>query len=162
VSKPTHVSRYYADDKDIFDLLSQGTVSLPKLRVFLRLRGIILSPVLPKEEICRYLQTSPLSWPQLETLLEIIETPDREDKFSTCQIPATDLDIQKVVAAAAAVQQERGALQGEVYRPSVSQDGALELAVDYTEPNFSKIRGPPVARRTSRDGLRKRPHVARG
>lgn len=140
MSKPTHISRYYADDKDVFDLLAQGTVSLSKLRVFLRLRGIILSPVLPKEEICRYLQTSPLSWPQLETLLEIVETPDREDKFSTCQIPAADLDIQKVVAAAAAVQQERGARQGEVYRPSVSQDGALELAVDYAEPNFSKTR----------------------
>jgi hypothetical protein len=140
VSKPTHVSRYYADDKDIFDLLAQGTVSLSKLRVFLRLRGIILSPALPKEEICRYLQTSPLSWPQLETLLEIIETPDREDKFSTCQIPAADLDIQSVVTAAAAVQQERGTRQGEVYRLQVSQDGALDLAVDYTEPNFSKTR----------------------
>ena len=140
MSKPTHVSRYYADDKDIFDLLAQGTVSLSKLRVFLRLRGIILSPALPKEEICRYLQTSPLSLPQLETLLEIIETPDREDKFSTCQIPAADLDIQSVVTAAAAVQQERGTRQGEVYRLQVSQDGALDLAVDYTEPNFSKTR----------------------
>jgi hypothetical protein len=148
VSKPTHISRYYADDKDIFDLLAQGTVSLSKLRVFLRLRGIILSPALPKEEICRYFQTSPLSWPQLETLLEIIETPDREDKFSTCQIPAADLDIQKVVAAAAAVQQERGARQGEVYRPNVSQDGALELAVDYTEPNFSKTRCLQQANKT--------------
>jgi hypothetical protein len=140
VSKPTHISRYYADDKDVFDLLAQGTVSLPKLRVFLRLRGIILSPALTKEEICRYLQTSPLSWPQLEILLEIVETPDREDKFSTCQIPAPDLDIQKVIAAAVAVQQERSARQGEVYRPNVSQDGAFEISVDYTEPNFSKTR----------------------
>ena len=147
MSKPTHVSRYYADDKDIFDLLAQGTVSLSKLRVFLRLRGIILSPALPKEEICRYLQTSPLSWPQLETLLEIIETPDREDKFSTCQIPAADLDIQSVVTAAAAVQQERGTRQGEVYRLQVSQDGALDLAVDYTEPNSQR---PAVSNRWTR------------
>ena len=54
--------------------------------------------------------------------------------------PGRDLDIQSVVTAAAAVQQERGTRQGEVYRLQVSQDGALDLAVDYTEPNFSKTR----------------------
>ena len=140
MSKPTHVARYYADDKDIFDLLSQGTVSLSKLRAFLRLRGIIVSPALKKEEICRYLQTSPLSWPQLEALLKIIETPDREDKFSNCQIPAGDLQIQSAVTAAAQVQQERGARYGEVYRIEVAPEGTLQVSVDYSEPNFSKTR----------------------
>lgn len=140
MSKPTHVARYYADDKDIFDLVSLGTVSLSKLRAFLRLRGIIVSPALRKEEICRYLQTSPLSWPQLEALLEIIETPDREDKFSHCQIPAGDLQIQNAVTAAAQVQQERGARYGEIYRIEVAPGGTLQVSVDYSEPNFSKTR----------------------
>ena len=140
MSKPTHVSRYYADDKDVFDLLSQGTVSLAKLRLFLRIRGIVVSSSLTKEEICRYLQTSPLSWPQLEALLEIIETPDREDKFSTCRLTAPNSDIQNAVTAAAAVQQERGAQQGEIYKIQVDPAGVLEVAVDYSEPNFSKTR----------------------
>lgn len=140
MSKPTHVARYYADDKDVFDLLSQNAVSLPKLRTFLRTRGILLSPALSKEAICRYLQTSPLSWPQLEALLALIEKPDREDKFATCRIDSDKLDIQAASLAASAVQQERGSRHGEIYNIQVSNDGALEVAVNYTEPNFSKTR----------------------
>lgn len=140
MSKPTHVSRYYADDKDVFDLLLLGVVTPAKLHTFLRGRGIIVSPDLPKIEICRYLQTSPLSWPQLEALLELIERPDREDNFTTCQLATKEVDVQKAAGAAAAVQQERGARCGEVYSINVVPDGALEITVHYSEPNFSKTR----------------------
>jgi hypothetical protein len=140
VSKPTHIARYYADDKDVLDLLSQSAVSLKELRKFLRTRGIILSPSLTKDQICRYLQTSPLSWPQLEALLEIVETPGREDKFSTCRLDATNLTSQSVVTAAAAVQANRGARHGEIYKIQANNDGTVEIVVDYTEPNFSKTR----------------------
>lgn len=140
MSKPTHVARYYADDKDVFDLLSQGAVSPPKLHAFLRGRGIIVSPGLSKIEICRYLQTSPLSWPQLEALLELIEKPDREDKFATCRLDPQNLDIQSAVVAAAAVQQDRGARHGEIYNFQVLPDGVFEMVVGYSEPNFSKTR----------------------
>lgn len=140
MSKPTHVARYYADDKDVFDLLSQGAVTSPKLHAFLRGRGIIVSPSLSKVDICRYLQTSPLSWPQLEALLELIEKPDREDKFTTCRLDPEQLDIQQAAITAGLVQQERGARYGEVYKINVTPDGALEIVVSYSEPNFSKTR----------------------
>jgi hypothetical protein len=41
MSKPTRVARYYADDKDVFDLLSQSAVNIKELRKFLRARGIV-------------------------------------------------------------------------------------------------------------------------
>ena len=101
MSKPTHVARYYADDKDVFDLLSQATVSLVKLRAFLRTRGIVLSPSLTEEEISAYLPDLPICpGPSFVALLAFIETPDREDNFSTCRLADSDLDIQNVITAA--------------------------------------------------------------
>src|ERR1035437_3483338 len=99
MAKPAHIARYYADDKDVFDLLSLGNVNLPKLHSFLRQRGIVVAPSLDKEEIARYFQRSPLSWPQLESLLSLIERVEREDKFTTCKIDATDPSVESVIKA---------------------------------------------------------------
>jgi hypothetical protein len=140
MAKPTHIARYYADDKDVFDLLSLGNVNMTKLHSFLRQRGIVVSPTLDKEEIARYFQRSPLSWPQLESLLSLIDRAEREDKFTTCKIDATDTSVDSVISAVAAIQNDRGERCGEVFKTEKIGDGGVEITVSYAEPDLSKTR----------------------
>jgi len=140
MAKPSHVSRYYADDKDVFDLLSQSTITPAKLRGFLRSRGIVLSPKLTKEQICRYFQTSQLSWTQLEGLLELIERPDREDKFATCRIESKEVTVTEAAKAANKVKELRAGPRNEVYQIKNAGKDVVEVTVKYSEPNLNKTR----------------------
>lgn len=73
----SHPSKYYADDKDIADLLDSPKFTKEKLLRLGQERGILLSPELPKETLRDHLSHLPFSWPQLQQLLNAIETPGK-------------------------------------------------------------------------------------
>ena len=80
-----HPSKYFADDKDIADLLDVPKFSKRKLLQLALDRGILLSHELPPETLRDQLSRIPFSWLQLQSLLDTIKTPDAEEKVTTCR-----------------------------------------------------------------------------
>src|ERR1043166_1154951 len=85
MAKHAHVSRYYADDKDIADLVSQSGIKAHQLAAFLRERGIIVSPKLSKEEMIGYFRFISFAWPDFDILVARLNRPDREEDFTSCR-----------------------------------------------------------------------------
>ena len=81
MAKHAHVSRYYADDKDIADLVSQSGIKPQQLAAFLRERGVIVSNLLSKDELTRYFRFMPFAWPDFDNLVTRLDRPDREEKI---------------------------------------------------------------------------------
>jgi hypothetical protein len=141
MSKISRISRYFADDKDIRDLVSQGTVTHSKLIEVLRRRGVIVSPQADKIELCRYFQRLQFSWPQLVELLEILDRPERDDRFTNFRIEGTAaITIDQALSAADKLKSERGGRHNEVYTLSKSSDKSMVMAVEFSEPDYSKTR----------------------
>lgn len=142
MSKISRISRYFADDKDILDLVSQGSVSPSRLAEVLRRRGVIVSPKAEKQTIAAYFQRLQFSWPQLVELLEILDRPERDDRFTNFRIDGdpTQLTVDNVIAAADKLKSERGSRYNEIYKISKINDKSLTISVEYSEPDFSKTR----------------------
>lgn len=142
MSKISRISRYFADDKDILDLVSQGSVSLSRLSEVLRRRGVIVSPKAEKQTVATYFQRLQFSWPQLVELLEILDRPERDDKFTNFRIDGdpAQLTVDNVIAALDNVKSERGSRFNEIYKISKINDNSLAISVEYSEPDFSKTR----------------------
>ena len=97
MAKHAHVSRYYADDKDIADLVSQSGIKPHQLAAFLRERGIIVSAQLSKDELIRYFRFMSFAWPDFDVLVARLDRPDREEDFTGCRIKAPGLEIAAVL-----------------------------------------------------------------
>ncbi|WP_395738360.1 hypothetical protein [Prosthecobacter sp.] len=142
MSKVARISRYFADDKDICDLISQGAVTSSKLTEVLRQRGTFVSSETSKENLITYFQRLQFSWPQLADFLEILDRPEREDRFTNCRIDASSkaLTIDATITAMEKVKAERGAKYNEIYKINKIDDKSAVLTVEYVEADFSKTR----------------------
>ncbi|MBI5833677.1 MAG: hypothetical protein HZB16_15355 [Armatimonadetes bacterium] len=141
---------YYADDKDILDLLesSKQKLTTTVLREFLLGRGILVSDQEPREEIVRYLATVFLDWPDLRLLLDHTDTNPRAERVTFAKMD-TSAGPSDVVAALEVVKASRAAMGGEVLTITRPTDGVFELTVSYSELDASKTR---LAQRRLKEG----------
>ena len=79
-------SKYYAEDKDVFDLLKSSSLTFARLLKIARDRGIYISETESRDAVINYISELPFSWPQLSALMAEMESEDKEDKFSFLQI----------------------------------------------------------------------------
>jgi len=140
MAKHAHISRYYADDKDIADLLSQSGIKPYQLAAFLRERGIVVSANLSKEELIQYFRFVSFAWPDFDVLVARLDRPDREEDFTGCRIKAPGVEIAAVLERLAAIKGDRGQRFAEIHKSEVLSVGVIELKVQYTEIDPSKTR----------------------
>lgn len=140
MAKHAHVSRYYADDKDVADLVSQSAIKSHQLAAFLREHGIVVSDLLSKEDLTRYFRFLPLAWPEFDGLVTRLDRPDREEKHSSCKINAQIADIPAILERLETIKEARGLRFAEVHKATVIAANVVELNVQYTETDPSKTR----------------------
>ena len=131
-------SKYYADDKDIADLLSEPKFYTKKLLRIAKERGIFLSPELPKESLIEYISQLPFSWTELMTLLKVIETEEREENTVPIQV-TTPATLDQFYDATKEVQKLRGQLNSEVYQITVAED-TITILVKYCDLDHRSTR----------------------
>ena len=132
-------SKYYADDKDIHDILSSPKISTKCLLAQARQRGIFLSEESPREEIVHYMSKLPFSRPQLQAVMEEVTREDREEKLTTCKV-STGAQLDEVQAAIEKVKEARGEQMREDYVVTQNKEGRLQVKITYSEPDFQKAR----------------------
>lgn len=135
-----HISKYYADDKDIYDLLSSPNLPLKRILQVARERGLFLSDETPREEVINYVSRLPFNWQQLEGLISSIEKDDRAEKKSTLLVQAKGGPSADLSRIAGEIREARGELHGEVYSITTDPDGRTLIAVRYTELDALKTR----------------------
>ncbi|WP_426750249.1 hypothetical protein [Myxococcus sp. Y35] len=134
-------SLFFADDKDIADLLLAAKQKLNKQRLIAlaRSRGIILSPEDDREAIVRYLSRLPTGWLELTTLLRATESAGRKEPTTYMQIEAS-ASTKELHSAIQAVRDNRISGRDEVYSVAATRVGFISVTVQYTEPDTSKTR----------------------
>lgn len=132
-------SKYYADDKDLHDILSSGKISMKALLSVARRRGIFLSEESPREELVNYISKLPFGWTDIQALMDLIEREDREEKITTCKIQ-TKASIEQVETALQKLKELRGESQSESYQIIQSKDNRIQVKVGYYETDFQKTR----------------------
>jgi len=140
MAKHAHISRYYADDKDIADLVSQSGIKPQHLVTFLRERGIIVSTRMTKEELIHYFRFLSLAWPDFDNLLVRLDRPDREEDFTGCRIKARGLEITALLEQLEIIKLERTQRLAEIHKAELVLPSIIELRVQYTEIDPSKTR----------------------
>ncbi|HEY5891819.1 MAG TPA: hypothetical protein VIT91_01185 [Chthoniobacterales bacterium] len=133
-----HPSKYFADDKDVSDILDAPKFSKKKLLSLALDRGIILSGELPRETIRDHLSRMPFSWLQLRELLDTIETADAQEKETTCRYEsgASAEDLQKVLSD---VRDIRGETADESYVIRKTEAGTI-VRITYREVDHGSTR----------------------
>lgn len=128
-----HPSKYYADDKDISDLLLAEKFSVKKLTSLIRERGILVNPSLSKEELVNYLSQIPFSWPELQCLMEEVQSPDREEKVTTCQTE-TPCNVEEIVTLIQEAKDLREETFGEAWSVHTAGEGdRVFIRIKYSE-----------------------------
>ncbi len=132
--KRAHTSQYYADDKDIYDLLLSAKRSFDEktMVAIARKRGICLSQQTPRAELVEYIARLMWSWPQIEQLLEVSHPPERREKLTSRRV-STAADLAAVRAAVEEVQGPREKDLDEVYEVKEVGDKKLVVTVHYSE-----------------------------
>lgn len=138
MSRYEYPSKYYADDKDISDILDTQKFNLKKLLSLALRRGIIFSSELPRETVRDQLSRMPFSWRQLKELLDAIETPDTQEKETSCRYlsTASPEELQKALSD---VREIRGETADESYVIRKS-DNTTVVRVIYREVDSSTTR----------------------
>jgi len=149
MSKGPHLPQYYAEDKDIFDILMsrQRNFDNASLLKLARRRGIYLSPETDREQIADYLARLVWSWPELRHLLELAESAERREKFTSSRF-SIEAAIDKVRAAVESVKETREQKNDEAFTVRPIGTDKLAVNVRYTEFDPSRTR---LQQRVTRD-----------
>ncbi|WP_438040227.1 hypothetical protein [Sorangium sp. So ce128] len=147
MSKRMIQANYFADDKDIFDLLSAARqkLTVQKLVDFTRRRGLVLSSSEDREDLIEQISLLPFGWHDLNDLIEATDTADRAEKMSSRAL-AGAISLDEVREAMEAVRDNRQN-RGEAFTIEQRQ-GGLRIFVRYSELDPSKTR---LVQRTQRD-----------
>jgi len=132
-------SKYYADDKDIHDILSSPKISTKRLLSLCRERGMFMSEESTREELVHYMSKLPFSWPQMQQVMAEVTREDREEKLTACKIE-TSAPLEQMEQAVQKVKDARGEALAENYSVTETKEGKLQVKVSYTEPDFQKAR----------------------
>lgn len=133
MAKYHYPSRYWADDKDVSDLISQPRFTSRKLQQIAKRRGIIVSEGLSKEAIVEYLSTLPFSWADLIGFLEEIESELRDPSTTSTELER-DVDIPAIENAVRAVRDGRGNTRQETFEITTAQN-TVNVTIRYQELN---------------------------
>jgi hypothetical protein len=125
-------SRYYAEDKDLYDLLRASSMTIKQLLRIGRKRGLFISEQESKEDILKSISTLPFNSPQLQEIMAEVSTDDPDQKATMVKVPSADT-TDKLREAAAFVETLRGVSRGEAYSISQNQDGIVNIKVKYTD-----------------------------
>lgn len=139
MAKHSHLAKYFADDKDILDLMSTSRMTKTKLHEFARSRGIFVSPEEPIQKLIAYLHTLPCCREQLIELLAVIDSEDREEKVTSRKIES-DVDISTLSAACGALRDDRASSKGESYVINQYTDTHMQLQVKYADLDHNRTR----------------------
>lgn len=135
-----HPSKYYADDKDIADLLLAENFSVKRILSLIRERGIFISPAHSKESLVDYLSQMPFSWPQLQALMEEVKSPDREEKITTCQAE-TSASLDQILECLDNVRGLREETFGESWSiHAAGDDKKVFVRISYSEMDNAQTR----------------------
>ena len=136
----SHSAFYFADDKDVADLLNSSKVRLTNntLREFLRWRGIIESENASRERLVEYVSTLTLDYHEVEWLLERSSQKPKGAKSTSVSV-RTSATFDQLEEALVKVRQTRGESHAEVY--SIRRKGEnLQVTVEYSEIQHSRNR----------------------
>ncbi|AGC44560.1 hypothetical protein MYSTI_03248 [Myxococcus stipitatus DSM 14675] len=126
-------SLYYADDKDIYDLLQnhQKTVTKRELLELARSRGVFLSHVDSYDELADFISSLTFDWPNLSKLYDLIHTTDRTEKTTSSVLTSkiTTPQLSNILNHISNTRQEDGS---EAYRITQSPN-AISVEVTYSE-----------------------------
>lgn len=128
----SHPSRFFADDKDIYDLIISQSRRFPDdvLRDFLLGRGIVVSASTPRIALVRYLAALPIGFHDLDqlhrrTLGRAVRSPRQVGE--TVSAP-----MDKFLEAVATVREERTSALPEKYNVVTREGGVIDVVIDYT------------------------------
>jgi hypothetical protein len=132
---------YYADDKDVQDLLMAAKQKLgnDRLLAIARQRGIYLSRMMIRENLVEYLKCLTFNWPQLRALVEATDSPDRVER-STCTDVRGTVEQARLLSALDQLKKERSESHAEAVQVTSNKTGNHTISVDYSELDPSKMR----------------------
>ena len=139
--KRAHTSLYYADDRDVYDLLEAATRNLPLAKLFdyAKTRGLFLSTQDGRETLVEELSSLTHSWEQLKSMLEATDSPDRNEK-KTSKNPPTQDNLEAVERHFQNIRDERSEEWDEVYVINRHEENSMTVTVQYTEMDTRKTR----------------------
>lgn len=136
----SHPSRYFADDKDIYDLLASNPkrMGVTALRKFLVRRGLFVSANSTRTELVELVSTLNLGFRDLQDLLAMVESSSPRAPRTTTEFVNVGLDDFQ--AAATAIKSARAVRRSEEHKITVTADGALRILVHYSTLEASRTR----------------------
>jgi len=139
MSRRTLQSNYFADDKDVFDLLAAARqkLTVQKLVDFARRRGLILSTADERDRLIAQIAVLPLGWQDLNALVAATDTADRAERVASRTLTG-GFSTDDVSDAVDVLRQERED-RGETYKVERYKD-TLRVTVGYSELDTSKTR----------------------
>lgn len=140
MSRREHLSLYYADDKDIYDLLtmSKQVFKSHRLLELARERGIVLSADDSRETLIKAITLLPFSWRQLLSAAEATERAVRREKITTSRLGGS-CSAQQLETAIGEIRSKRSETRGEIFDTTVN--GTLTtITIKYSELDATKTR----------------------
>lgn len=130
------VSIFYADDKDIFDLLmsSPKTMTQRSMRQILRRRGVLVSHQDKTEDLAEFISLFYHDRKDLVELMKAAKPKPRADKKTNVRL-AKPYSDEEVLEALATVEQDRKK-HGEVF-DTIKQNDRFVVKIDYEEFDYS-------------------------
>lgn len=140
MSRKTHTSLYFADDKDVYDLLSSSKLRLSSKRLVLiaRKRGIIL-PMEDRDELAKYISLLPFDFAQMSDLVEAVSSKDRDERKSIVDYDGA-ASTDEMICYLEKLKTERSARFAEVYTIVKLTSERISVEVKYSELDYSKTR----------------------
>ncbi len=144
----TRSALYFADDKDVLDVLTLAKKKITPARLVElgKRRGLLLSSDDSRETLAERIAKLPFDWTELEHLLGFVDSASRAEKLSVHSFLATvaPADLKDAVEATKVARQD---LRGEVF--SISTVGnTTTVSVKYTELDPNRTR---LVQRTERE-----------
>lgn len=154
MAKRTIQANYFADDKDVYDLLvgAKKRLTVQKLLEIARGRGIILSVSDRRDDrdrdaLIEQLARLPFGWHELNALINATDTAERVERMTSREF-SVSIDSRRLNDALNAVRDIRAA-RGETYQIVSTHSGkSLRVTVGYSELDTNKTR---LAQRTKRE-----------
>lgn len=144
----TRSALYFADDKDILDVLTLAKKKLTPARLVElgKRRGLLLSIDDSREKLAEQIAKLPFDWSELEHLLGFVDTASRAEKLSVHSFLGTvaPTEIKDAVEQTKALRQES---RGEVYTINTAGN-STRITVKYTEMDPTRTR---LVQRTERE-----------
>jgi len=141
-------SKYFADDKDIADILLQGRFTQSVLHEYARSRGLFLSSQLSKKELVDALKSLTCSWNQVSELVGRLDTQERAPHFlprKKSGIFSDDEVVQSVEAL-----RDLHALQNERIELKKTSDSLYTIEIHYEDTFYDRTRLLQKEPRTAR------------